>query len=171
MPQSLTLPTIGILSLGAVGLGMHLGNMSIAEINPIYFQPAPTRFHSDLSANRPDFESYAPRIDAAVPMELGTGCIGCRTNPEEYVPEREPAIDGSYGASPAEQAPVQLAAAAPPADADMIRREAELERLSRYSRFAVSADERQEVAFAPEVPATADGEATAIQGDEMAVTQ
>jgi hypothetical protein len=164
MAHSLTLPTIGVLALAGAGLGLHLGKQSISEINPIYFQEPPTRFHSDLSPYRSaDSGGYVARMDMASPLQLGTGCVGCRTYPEEYFPQRDPMVDRAIEGVSDEAPLVQPAVAETAPDPDLIRRQSELERLQRYAAFAIGAEEEEAAAAAP-----ADGEATAIQGEEVA---
>jgi hypothetical protein len=168
MAHPLTFPALGFLALAGVGLGLHLGNASVSEINPLYFQEPPTRFHSDLAAYQsPASTGYSARADAASRLELGTGCIGCRTYPEEYFPRRDPAVESAYESGPSEQAPVQLAVAESEPDPDLMKRQADLDRLQRYSSYAVQAVEAQEREPIP-ATASAEAEATAIQGDEVA---
>jgi hypothetical protein len=162
MAHSLTLPTIGVLAIGGAALGMHLGNISIAEINPIYFQEAPTRFHADLAAYQsPGSTGYNLRT-AAAPADMS--CVGCRTYPEEYFPRRDSAIDEMLEERPVQRAPVVLASAEAAEPAAPAERDPALDRLERYARFAVVAEE-QRPASAPTA------EATAVQGDELASTE
>lgn len=164
MPNSLTLTTIGILSVAGAALGVHLGRASVSEINPIYFQEPPVRFHSDLGPYRSQAAaSYAARPDLGSRMELGTGCIGCRTYPEEYVPQRESIVDEAIEGMADEQPALQLAAVGEAAETDLLERDADLERLQRYARFAVSEEEG-----APAQSRSIENEASAIQGDEVA---
>ena len=161
MPHSLTLPTIGILALAGAGLGVYLGNDSVSEINPIYFQEPPTRFHADLSPYQsPASAGYDVRVNAAAPIELGGGCVGCRTYPEEYYPVRDPAADG-IGAEPQSKPAVQLAALSGAEDSDVVRRRADLDRVQRYAGFAVSAE-------AETAQASRETETTEAQGTERA---
>ena len=171
MPSAWTLTTIGILSVAGAALGIHLGKLSVSEINPIYFQVSPTRFHSDLSPYRSQAAgSSMSWADSATPMELGTGCIGCRTYPEEYFPQRDAIVDDVVEDAPEEQAPVQLAAAETAPDTSMVERQADLDRLQRYARFSISAEEtvaeRGQTASEP-----IQDEASAIQGDEVAAAE
>jgi hypothetical protein len=161
MAYSMTVPTIGVLALGGAALGMHLGEISVAEINPIYFQEPPTRFHADLAAYQsPTSGGYDARMDATAPIELGTGCVGCRTYPEEYYPVHDPAVDRIGEEVGTQRAPVVLASAETVAPAE---RDPALDRLQRYSQFAVAAEE-------PQAPpsTTVENEASAVQGDEIA---
>ena len=93
MAHPLTLPTAGLLALAGIGVGIHLGHSAIAEINPMYFSEPPTRFHADLSANRPLDSAPPTLLAAAKDPALGSGCIGCRTFPEEYYPIHEASLD------------------------------------------------------------------------------
>jgi hypothetical protein len=176
MAQLLKLPILGGLVLAGGALGMHLGNSSIAEINPAYFQDRPTRFHSDLAAYQsPASVHYAARVDSPGPFELGTGCIGCRTYPEEYIPQRDPYVDAIIEGEAIEARPlVQRAAMATQDDAALVERQARLDQVDRYARFAVSVEQQAQqaptaaaAAVAQAAPAAA-GEASSIQGDEVA---
>lgn len=162
MAHSMTLPTIGAFAIGGVALGMHLGNISIAEINPIYFQESPTRFHADLASYQsPTSTGYNLR-PAAAPADLS--CVGCRTYPEEYFPRRDAMIDEILEERPAQRAPVMLASAEAAEPAAPIERDPALDRVQRYSQFAVVAEEPQ--------PASAPAaEESAVQGDEIASSE
>jgi hypothetical protein len=163
MAYSLTLPTIGVLALGGAALGMHLGDISVAEINPIYFQEPPTRFHADLAAYRSTpTAGYDAQTDAAAPVEVGTSCVGCRTYPEEYNPVHDPAVDAIAEDRAAQPALVVLASAGAGEAAAPAERDPALDRLQRYAQFAVTAEE-------PKAPAS--DEASAVQGDEIASTR
>ena len=97
MAHSLTLPAVGLLALAGIGAGIHLGHSAIAEINPAYFSEPSTRFHADLSANRPLASAPPTLLSDAKDPALGTGCIGCRTYPEEYYPIHEASLDRYSG--------------------------------------------------------------------------
>jgi hypothetical protein len=166
MAHPLTLPTIGVLALSGAALGLHLGREAISEINPIYFQEPATRFHADLSPYQSQSPaSYAPRMDMGSPLELGAGCIGCRTYPEEYFPQRDPAVIRVIEGASEQQPELQLAVAEAEPDPELIQRQSDLERLQRYAAFAVSAEQEAPAA------APADGEATAIQSEEVAAAE
>lgn len=97
MAHTLTLWPLAVLSILGGGIGMHLGRSTIAEINPVYFEPTPTRFHADLVSNRPLSWDQAPETgitDASLIQGLGTGCVLCPDYPEEYHPIPEPAMEG-----------------------------------------------------------------------------
>ena len=137
MAQSMTWPMLGILAIAGAGAGIQLGHSAIAEINPIYYSQPPTRFHSDLIANPPS--NSPPQIVAAVADDpaLGTGCIGCRTYPEEYRPIHEASLDGYSTAYVGEEA------AAPPVseepdDPEVARLRGDMERVVRYARGSQS---------------------------------
>ncbi|HEX8534803.1 MAG TPA: hypothetical protein VF662_11595, partial [Allosphingosinicella sp.] len=99
---------------------------------------------------------------AAAPADMS--CVGCRTYPEEYFPRRDSAIDEMLEERPVQRAPVVLASAEAAEPAAPAERDPALDRLERYSRFAVVAEE-QRPASAPTA------EATAVQGDELASTE
>lgn len=164
MAHSMTLPTIGVLTLAGAALGMHLGNISIAEINPIYFQEPPTRFHADLAAYQsPTSAGYDLRANSE-PVDVS--CVGCRAYPEEYIPVHDPAVDSVGVEWATQQAPVVLASAETGEAAAPTERDPALDRVERYSQFAVAAEEQQ----AP-VPAPAESEVSAVQGDEVAAAR
>jgi hypothetical protein len=149
MGKSLTLPILGVLALAGAGLGFHLGNASISEIDPAYFSSPPTRFHADLSPNQS--RSSAGYVWKEEPMlALGSGCAGCGDYPEEYRPVHDPAVDGFNTGSAAREAPVELAVYEEQPRLETAARDAALQRVERYSRYAVTADEQPAYASADE---------------------
>jgi hypothetical protein len=162
MAHPLTLPTVGLLAVAGIGAGIHLGYSAIAEINPMYFSQPPTRFHADLSANRP-LDSAPPALlpqtkDAA----LGTGCIGCRTFPEEYYPIHEASLDrySSGFAADADVSEPEMAEEQPDPEAARLRQA--VQQVELYARGSSDG----EVAYASSEAAPA-GEA---QREEITVT-
>lgn len=144
MSHPLTLPVVAGLAMLGSGVGVWLGNSAISEINPVYYSEAEDRFHADLAPYRsPDWAQVqvTEYQDAGLIEGFGTGCIGCETWPEEYIPRPEPAVDGveegwaaGTAYSPAE---VQAALAETPVDP-------EWEQVGRYASWPVRADERAE---------------------------
>ena len=150
MPHPLTLPTLGIMALVGAGLGTYLGKAAIGEINPAYFSDPPTRFHADLTpfGGPAGPSTYVARRDDG--QGLGSGCIGCRTYPEEYYPIHEASID-SYdsGWAATAEAPVQLASMEQEPAEEAARRQAGLEQVQRYASAAVIQEAEAETAAAP----------------------
>jgi hypothetical protein len=154
MPASTTLPVMAGLSIVGAALGITLGRSAIAEINPAYFNEPEESFHADLSPYQsPDWAQvqqaeYQAAQQPVVIGDLGSGCIGCRDYPVEYVPQHDPAVDGyedGYGASAAQ--PVQVVIVETPAS-DPAR-----EQVQRYASYQVSSDERPaQMAEAPAEP-------------------
>ncbi|HET9639465.1 MAG TPA: hypothetical protein VFP12_09690 [Allosphingosinicella sp.] len=158
MPVSTTLPILAGLSILGAALGITLGKSAIAEINPAYFNEAEDDFHADLVPYQsPDWAQvhqaeYRAAQQPVIVGELGSGCIGCRTYPVEYVPQHDPAVehyaDGELLRAPE---PTQVVVAEAP---DPAR-----EQIQRYASYPVSSEERPvEVAEAPaEQPASPTG--------------
>jgi hypothetical protein len=152
MPVSTTLPVMAGLAILGAALGVGIGKSAIADINPAYFGEAEDSFHGDLVPNRgPDWAQvhqadYRAAQQPVVFGDLGTGCVGCRDYPVEYVPRHDPAVDRYVeGETPTAPEPAQaaVAEAAPALDPDR-------ERIQRYASFPVSGDEKPvEVAEAP----------------------
>jgi hypothetical protein len=179
MAHPLTLPTVAGLALLGSATGIYLGNSAISQINPAYYSEPETRFHSDLTPYRsPDWAQVQVTEygDAGLIEGLGTGCIGCRAYPEEYIPRHDPAIDGatmdgtqdgwsaSTGVSPAE---VQAAVAEAPI-------EPEWQQVQRYAAYQVGADSRTGDRADDAAEAAADDEALraeAAPADEDAGTE
>jgi hypothetical protein len=145
----------GLSILGAA-LGITLGKSAIAEINPAYFNEAEDEFHSELVPYRsPDWAQvhqaeYRAAQQPVLVGELGSGCIGCRAYPVEYVPQHDPAVDryveGGYVEGGLLRAPEPTNAVVEPAPAP----DPDRERIALYSSYPVSSEERQvEVAEAP----------------------
>jgi hypothetical protein len=83
-----TLPAFAALALAGTGAGIYLGKAAISEINPIYYDEPEARFHGDLVPYRPtEAAGYQAGDLTAANLEqaLGTGCVGCRTYPEEVI--------------------------------------------------------------------------------------
>jgi hypothetical protein len=147
-----TLPVLSGLSIAGAAIGVVLGNSAISEINPIYYKQPETRFHADLVPYRSPSAGQGTAMvqeAALTPGALGTGCVGCRTYPEEYFPQHDGSADG-YSASawePDEEAGAQYAVyeAAEAAQPDPRMAAIEL-----YSRYRVSQDEPERVRAAPE---------------------
>ncbi len=134
MAHPLTLPTVGLLALAGIGAGIQLGHSAIAEINPMYFSQPATRFHADLSANRP-LESAPPALlRQATDSAFGTGCIGCRTFPEEYYPVHEASLGrhSSGLASTAGAAAPEMAEEQPDPEAARLRQA--IQQVELYAR-------------------------------------
>jgi len=158
MPVSTTLPIMAGLSVLGAALGITLGKSAIAEINPAYFNEAEDDFHADLVPYRsPDWAQvqqveYRAAQQPVVVGELGSGCIGCRTYPVEYVPRHDPAVD-RYAEEELLRAPeptvVTVAQAPDPAR----------ERIQAYASYPVTSEEKAvQVAEAPvEEPAEPTG--------------
>lgn len=167
MGSPVTLSTMTALAIAGAGFGVYLGKSAIAEINPSYFA-APSSasvFHSDLIADPSDVAS-APVVSARADdfSGLGTGCGGCRTYPEEYIPVRDAAVDSfdaptSYAPGPdrlIEDVDAEIAAA-------IARREAAAS-VERYAHSPIASDEvKTWLASAPAESAPA-AEGCAVEG-------
>lgn len=168
MRLPLTLTALSALALVGSGAGVLLGRSAVAEINPVYFSEAATRFHSDLSATPPSMDAppalTASELSAAeLGQALGTGCVRCRTASDLYYPVHDTDEDGYrtgwalVDSAPVAQQTVQDSEPAVEADAERARADAEhaaaLARVHAYSSYAVAADSRLEVAAAPADPA------------------
>lgn len=152
MPVSTTLPVMAGLSILGAALGITLGNSAVADINPAYFNEAEDDFHADLvpyqSPNGAQVHQagYRAAQRPAIVGELGSGCVGCRTYPVEYVPQHDPAVDryveGGLLRAP-EPTLVTVAETAPAPDPDR-------ERIQLYASYPVSSEEKPvEVAETP----------------------
>ena len=160
MPVSTTLPVMAGLSILGAALGITLGKSAVAEINPAYFNEAEDDFHADLVPYRsPDWgqvhqAEYRAAQQPVIVGELGSGCIGCRTYPVDYVPRHDPAVDryveGGLIRAPEPTVVEGVETAAMPAP------DPDRERIVRYASYPVSSEERPvEVAEAPAEEAAA----------------
>jgi hypothetical protein len=98
MAHPMTLPAIAGLSIVGMALGVQLGRSAVAEINPAYFTEPEVPFHADMVPGaKPDWAQVqvTEYQTTGLVQGLGTGCIGCREYPIDYVPETDPAIDGA----------------------------------------------------------------------------
>jgi hypothetical protein len=145
MPHIYTLPIAAGLTIAASATGIWLGNSAIREINPAHYSVPETRFHADLTPYRSPDQGQVPIAqDASFAEGLGSGCINCRTYPEEYYPnpdsyyrapfqaEADGDEDGWSVSADTESAPAAEPAAANP----------EWERVQAYAAYRVSQDER-----------------------------
>jgi hypothetical protein len=97
MAHPMTLPALAGLSIVGMALGVHLGRSAVAEINPAYFSDPEVPFHADMvPGGTPDWAQVqlSEYQKTGLVQGLGTGCIGCRDYPIDYVPEADPTIDG-----------------------------------------------------------------------------
>ena len=145
MPHPFALPAVGGLSILAAATGVWLGKSAVAEINPVYYDEAETRFHADLAPNRsPDWAQVqvTEYVQAGL-ADYGGYCLGCIDYPEEYAPaaRREPeGVEDGWAASAeyfVEQEEVQ------PAVIETARNP-EWERVERYASYPVTAEDRAE---------------------------
>jgi hypothetical protein len=165
MPVSTTLPIMAGLSIVGAALGITLGKSAIAEINPAYFNEAEDDFHSDLVPYRaPDWAQvhqaeYRAAQQPVLVTGLGSGCVGCRAYPVEYVPRHDPAVDSAYSEGELLRAPEPtqvIYAEAPAPDPDR-------DRIQRYASYTVSSDEKPaEVAAVAAPPAEETAEPTGL---------
>lgn len=155
MPATTTLPILAGLAIAGSALGISLGRSAVSEINPAYFNEAEDSFHSDLVPYRsPDWAQvqaaeYRAAQQPVLVGDVGSGCIGCRDYPVEYVPRHDPAVDGyedGYAASAAAPQPAQIVIVETPAP-DPAR-----ERIQAYATYPVSSDEKPAEAPAASLP-------------------
>ena len=156
MPATTTLPIMAGLAILGAAAGVNLGRSAVAEINPAYFSDPEDSFHADLVPYRsPDWAQvqaaeYRAAQQPVLVGDLGSGCVGCRDYPVEYVPRHDPAVDGyqvGYAASaPAQPAQIVIVETLAP---DPAR-----ERIQAYASYPVSSEERPaEASRAAEAPA------------------
>ncbi|HEY7808771.1 MAG TPA: hypothetical protein VIA98_00145 [Allosphingosinicella sp.] len=152
-------PLLGGLALIGTAAGVSLGQSAVSEINPLYFGEAPARFHSDLAANRPNWDAEPATLTVAAPPAegLGTGCFGCAPGRPGYY--AAPAVvtytqswtaDAEAAAAPLEAPPVQEIAPDP-----------ERERVIRYASYPVYEQAPAEAQTVADKPAEADTDAAA----------
>ena len=149
MPATTTLPIVAGLAILGAAIGVNLGHSAISEINPAYFSDPEDSFHADLVPYRsPDWAQvqaaeYRAAQQPVLVGDLGSGCIGCRDYPVEYVPQHDPAVDGyrqgyEDGYAAMAPQPTQVVIVETPAP-DPAR-----ERIQAYSSYPVSSDEKPE---------------------------
>jgi len=163
MPQPLTIATVAVLAVAGSMSGVYLGRSAIAEINPAYYDEPETRFHADLVPNPPSFEAASVhRAGALTPAEydraLGSGCVGCRTYPEEYYPVHDSSVD-KYQPGYAEmiETPAPQPAAYAPDPQQEQERAADFAVVARYAGYPVE-EEAEPAAVAEVELAAAEGE-------------
>jgi hypothetical protein len=156
MAHPLTLPTLAVLAVAGSVTGVYLGRSAIAEINPAYYNEPETRFHADLVPQRASFDPpSAYQADglsqAELDQALGSGCVGCRTYPEEYYPVHESSVD-KYQPGYAEMidtpAPQPAAYTSEPEDPE---RAADFATVERYANYRVSEGPAREQTSGPVV--------------------
>ena len=81
MAYPLSLPMTAVLAVAGVGLGVHLGRDSIAQINPSFFdRSAPSTFYASLVPNAPSLEASgirAPQHPDAIVLDETGSCASC----------------------------------------------------------------------------------------------
>ncbi len=145
MGNPFTLPTLTMLTVVGAGAGLFLGNSALSEIDPVYFS-SPVRessFHADLVPGHPSWDAAAgaPVQNAAFASGFGTGCVNCRTYPEEYLPVPDSDFEARIASydSPARPDDYADVSATAPESADFDNASSNID---RYTRFAVSADDQ-----------------------------
>lgn len=143
MRRLITLQNAAALAIAGTGLGIFFGNTAIDAIDPHFYAPLPSAHYASLTPYRGAAISAPEPIQASAAetrVALGSGCVGCRTYPEEYHPDsalEEEAPEGYYAASlgaPNGYRPT-VAEAAPEQDT-----------VQRYASYAVTQDELREIA-------------------------
>jgi hypothetical protein len=156
MPHPLTLTTLAGLAAAGSVTGVYLGRSAVAEINPAYYDEPETRFHADLAPHRPGFEApQLHRAGALSPADragaLGSGCVGCRTYPEEYYPVHDSSVDKYQpGYAAMIEAPDPQPAVSEP-DPREKERAADFAAVERYAGYPVAEETVGEDAAAPEI--------------------
>ena len=138
MARAVTLPLIGTLALTGIGVGIQLGYSAIAEIDPIYYSQPETRFHADLSPYRPSTATPPATLAATDVPALGSGCIGCRNYPEEYIPIHEASIDRYSSGFAREVDTSAEARPVPPIQQEEPALRSDIERVAVYARGSVA---------------------------------
>ncbi|MDT9597698.1 hypothetical protein [Sphingosinicella rhizophila] len=153
MVRPLTISMMIAMPLASALLGLQLGRATIAEIDPVHFREAETRFHSDLVANRPAIWAGGSPVrlsDASLTQGLGSGCIKCIDYPEEYQPihDRSSDVFDPVVAEPevwTETAAHTPTEAAGPLVAEDLAEETETSRsdVARYAYYVITEDGEQ----------------------------
>jgi hypothetical protein len=155
MCQPLTIATLLVLAVAGSVTGVYLGQSAIAEINPAYYDEPETRFHADMVPNPPSYAAPVTRAGYLTQAErqraLGSGCVGCRTYPEEYYPVHDSSVDKYQpGYAEMEEAPApQLAVYAP--DPQEEERAADFAAVERYASYPVAEEAAAEPVAAVQV--------------------
>jgi hypothetical protein len=141
MGRAATFSIVAGLSLVGAAAGLHLGRATVSGIDPIFFgETDDPRFHSELVPNRPSTDEAplsSPEDYAAVPI---TGCVGCRSFPEEYRPSRDPIVDAEINDYPASVAYAAADYAEPVGEPAP---DPEREAVVRYASWAVETPKEQ----------------------------
>ena len=149
MAKSAKLSALGGLVVGGAALGLYLGSSAISEINPAYYSTPLSRssFHADLVPNQGDRSGAQPLIETAVAeIGLSSGCASCSLMPEEYVPGPDYSVS-DYGSAYAGSLPTHTAdliIAKAEEHASRALSVAEINDITRYSRYPVSQDEEEQ---------------------------
>ena len=145
MAHPLTVPSLSVLALAGVGLGVFLGQAAISEISPAYFSDPSPRFHADLAPHRSESAPAGLPQQRSV-LALGSACIDCGSGAGERYPVYEAGAAGyrsGYAASADVPEPIHVPAEPSPED---VEHQVELARVELYASYPVSQDE----AAAPE---------------------
>ena len=147
MASSLSLPMTAVLAIAGVGLGVHLGRESIAQINPSFYDnDLPTRFYADLVPNPPSFEVAGiqpPQHPDAIVLDESGSCASCGLSGQAvYLADGsgyDPAMAEWTEPAPPPVIPAAYVSTETHADPDR-------EMIERYASYPVSAEEAEAVA-------------------------
>lgn len=166
MAYPFSLPNVAFVAVAGIGLGLGLGQSAISEINPAYFGShySEARFHADLVPGGANYGNAPQLRDATLEYGLGSGCVGCRTYPEEYYPIHDPAVD-TY----ADDTSAVADRIVQDADRDLAQIEGQVKQasLERYAHYQIETGEKPaKLAQASLSEPSAEGDAEAGQQDK-----
>lgn len=98
MAYSTTVPILAGLTILGSMTGVSIGRSTIAQINPVYFQPPSSHFYSELTPNRgpadqqPDLGG-TDYVQADYAYSAAPGCGACMDYPVDYKPRHDKAVD------------------------------------------------------------------------------
>ena len=142
MAYSLSLPMTAVLAIAGVGLGVHLGRESIAQINPSFYEgDTPTRFYASLVPSPPSFEVAGikpPQHPDAIVLDDSGSCASCGIDGQAvYMADGagyEPAMAEWSEPAPPPVIPAAYRPGETPADPDLAR-------IERYATYPITAEE------------------------------
>jgi hypothetical protein len=140
----------GLAILGGV-TGVGLGRSTIAQINPVYFQPVSSHFYGDMVPNRstsgPAELGGTDYLQADYAYSAAPACVGCDDYPIDARPRREK-LPELYDEAWTESEPAQVVTAVAEAPADEPPA-ANREWITRYTTYTIQEPAVQTVAVAP----------------------
>lgn len=148
MAYPLSLPMTTVLAIAGVGLGVHLGRDSVAQINPSFFDNSPpSRFYASLVPDPPSLAASgirSPQHPDAIVLDDSGNCASCGLSGQAVYLADGSGYDQAY-AQWSDPAPARAIAAAHVTGDAADAPDPALDRIERYASYPVTAEEAEQI--------------------------